>query len=224
MIIGPISSIYDFLTFAVLLWMFHASTNAPLFHTGWFVESLATQTLVVFVIRTAGNPLKSHPSRPLLVAVFAIVAVAAVLPYTGLGKLLQFTPLPLSLLGCHCFPGRYVPLAGTSRQVLVLSPARVAMTVGRRSYLVASSAGAFAGCLAVVLSCARGLKSLRRGFARTCSNFRNNACSAMGRGGNDAGDDCRCVIDLCFWDLAQALTGACSTHYWSWPWWLSSST
>ena len=60
MIIGPISSIYDFLTFAVLLWVFHASTNAPLFHTGWFVESLATQTLVVFVIRTAGNPLKSR--------------------------------------------------------------------------------------------------------------------------------------------------------------------
>ena len=65
MIIGPISSIYDFLTFGVLLWVFHASTNAPLFHTGWFVESLATQTLVVFVIRTAGNPFKSRPSRPL---------------------------------------------------------------------------------------------------------------------------------------------------------------
>ena len=98
MIIGPISSIYDFLTFAVLLWMFHASTNAALFHTGWFVESLATQTLVVFVIRTAGNPLKSRPGRPLLLAVFAIVAVAVALPYTGLGKLLLFTPLPLSLL------------------------------------------------------------------------------------------------------------------------------
>ena len=103
MIIGPISSIYDFLTFGVLLWVFHASTNAPLFHTGWFVESLATQTLVVFVIRTAGNPLKSRPSRPLLVAVFAIVAVAAVLPYTALGRLLQFTPLPLSLLGAIAF-------------------------------------------------------------------------------------------------------------------------
>jgi len=103
MIIGPISSIYDFLTFGVLLLLFHASTNAPLFHTGWFVESLATQTLVVFVIRTAGNPLKSRPSRPLLVAVFAIVAVAAVLPYTGLGKLLQLTPLPLSLLGAIAF-------------------------------------------------------------------------------------------------------------------------
>jgi Mg2+-importing ATPase len=103
MIIGPISSIYDFITFAVLLWVFHASTNAPLFHTGWFVESLATQTLVVFVIRTAGNPLKSRPSGPLLAAVSAIVAVAAVLPYTALGKLLQFTPLPLSLLGAIAF-------------------------------------------------------------------------------------------------------------------------
>jgi Mg2+-importing ATPase len=103
MIIGPISSIYDFLTFGVLLWVFHASTNASLFHTGWFVESLATQTLVVFVIRTAGNPLKSRPSRALLAAVFAIVAVAGVLPYTALGKLLQFTALPLSLLGAIAF-------------------------------------------------------------------------------------------------------------------------
>jgi Mg2+-importing ATPase len=103
MIIGPISSIYDFLTFGVLLWVFHAATNAPLFHTGWFVESLATQTLVVFVIRTAGNPLKSRPSRGLLTAVFVIVAVGGVLPYTALGKLLQFTPLPLSLLGAIAF-------------------------------------------------------------------------------------------------------------------------
>ena len=102
-IIGPISSIYDFLTFGVLLWIFHASTNAPLFHTGWFVESLATQTLVVFVIRTAGNPLKSRPSGPLLFAVLAIVVVAAVLPYTDLGNILKFAPLPLSLLGAIAF-------------------------------------------------------------------------------------------------------------------------
>jgi P-type Mg2+ transporter len=97
-IIGPISSIYDFLTFAVLLWVFHASTNESLFHTGWFVESLATQTLVVFVIRTAANPLKSRPSRPLLLSVLAVVGVATALPYTPLGRLLRFTPLPLSLL------------------------------------------------------------------------------------------------------------------------------
>jgi Mg2+-importing ATPase len=99
MIIGPISSIYDFLTFGVLLWVFHASTNATLFHTGWFVESLATQTLVVFVIRTAGNPFKSRPGRPLLIGVLAVVAIAVVLPYTPLGSLLGFIPLPLSLLG-----------------------------------------------------------------------------------------------------------------------------
>jgi P-type Mg2+ transporter len=103
MIIGPISSIYDFLTFGVLLWVFHASTNAPLFHTGWFVESLATQTLVVFVIRTAGSPLKSRPSRPLLVSVLAVVASAAVLPYTPVGSLLRFTPLPVSMLGTIAF-------------------------------------------------------------------------------------------------------------------------
>ena len=99
MIIGPISSIYDFFTFGVLLWVFHASTNESLFHTGWFVESLATQTLVVFVIRTAGNPLSSRPSRPLLISVLAVVAVAILLPYTPLGILLRFSPLPVSLLG-----------------------------------------------------------------------------------------------------------------------------
>jgi Mg2+-importing ATPase len=98
-IIGPISSIYDFLTFGVLLWWFHAGANPPLFRTGWFVESLATQTLVVFVIRTAGNPLKSRPSGQLLMSVVAVAIVGAVLPYTPLGPLLGFTPLPLSLLG-----------------------------------------------------------------------------------------------------------------------------
>jgi Mg2+-importing ATPase len=97
-IIGPISSIYDFLTFGILFWGFHASNNAPLFRTGWFVESLATQTLVVFVIRTAGNPLKSRPSRSLLMSVLAVVAIAAVLPYTPLGTLLRFVPLPVALL------------------------------------------------------------------------------------------------------------------------------
>jgi Mg2+-importing ATPase len=99
MIIGPISSIYDFLTFGVLLWMFRASTNAPLFRTGWFVESLATQTLVVFVIRTAGNPFRSRPSGRLLIAVIAIAAAGALMPYTPLGALLGFIPLPVSLLG-----------------------------------------------------------------------------------------------------------------------------
>ena len=98
MIIGPISSVYDFLTFGILLWGFQAASNAPLFRTAWFVESLATQTLVVFVIRTAGNPFRSRPSRALLVSVLTVVAIAATLPYFPPAALLGFTPLPGPLL------------------------------------------------------------------------------------------------------------------------------
>ncbi len=90
--IGPISSIYDFLTFYVLLHFFHASQ--PEFHTGWFVESLATQTLVIFVIRTAGNPMKSRPSLPLAITTIMIVATGIALPYTPFTRLFGFVPLP----------------------------------------------------------------------------------------------------------------------------------
>src|SRR4029079_4466000 len=90
--LGPISSIYDFLTFYALLKIFHASE--PLFHTGWFVESLATQTLVLFVIRTMGNPFRSRPSLPLAITTVAIVAIGALLPYSPFARLLGFVPLP----------------------------------------------------------------------------------------------------------------------------------
>jgi Mg2+-importing ATPase len=91
--IGPISSIYDFLTFFVLLHFFHAAE--PEFHTGWFVESLATQTLVLFVIRTVGNPLKSRPSGRLAITTILIVIIGVLLPYSPLASLLGFTTLPL---------------------------------------------------------------------------------------------------------------------------------
>jgi Mg2+-importing ATPase len=94
--VGPISSVYDFLTFYVLLHFFRASET--LFHTGWFVESLATQTLVLFVIRTAGNPLKSRPSAWLTLNTLAVVAVGLALPWSPLAGLLGFTPLPLPFL------------------------------------------------------------------------------------------------------------------------------
>src|SRR5262252_2506161 len=90
--IGPISSLYDFLTFAILLWGFHASE--ALFHTGWFVESLATQTLVLFVIRTAGTPWRSRPSLPLAATTVLIVLIGLVLPFTPLAPILGFVPLP----------------------------------------------------------------------------------------------------------------------------------
>jgi len=66
-----------------------------LFHTGWFVESLATQTLVLFIIRTQGNPFKSRPSRPLAITVLAIVAVGILLPFSPIAGFLGFVPLPL---------------------------------------------------------------------------------------------------------------------------------
>jgi P-type Mg2+ transporter len=92
-LIGPISSIFDFLTFYAMLRIFHASQ--ALFHTGWFVESLATQTLVLFVIRTTGNSLRSRPSRPLAITTLVIVAIGAVLPVTPLAPILGFTVPPV---------------------------------------------------------------------------------------------------------------------------------
>jgi Mg2+-importing ATPase len=92
LIIGPISSLYDFLTFFVLLRVFHA--GEVLFHSGWFVESLATQTLVLFVIRTPRNPLTSRPSLPLAITTVAIVIVGVLLPYSPLAGVLGFQPLP----------------------------------------------------------------------------------------------------------------------------------
>jgi Mg2+-importing ATPase len=95
--IGPVSSLFDFLTFAVLLFVFRAGEET--FHTGWFVESLATQTLVLFVIRTGQNPLRSRPSRALAVTAVAVVLVGVALPYVPpLARLLGFVPLPATYL------------------------------------------------------------------------------------------------------------------------------
>ena len=101
LVIGPVSSLFDFLTFYVLLVVLQASER--LFQTGWFIESLCTQVLVIFVIRTRGSPLKSRP-HPLLAATsLAVVALAAVLPLTPLGVHFGFVPPP---------PAFYVILGG----------------------------------------------------------------------------------------------------------------
>jgi P-type Mg2+ transporter len=92
MVVGPVSSFFDFLTFFVLLRVLHA--DEALFHTGWFVESLATQVLVIFIIRTRGNPLRSRPSLLLMVTSLAVVAVAMLLPVTPVGVHLGFVPPP----------------------------------------------------------------------------------------------------------------------------------
>ena len=94
MVIGPISSIFDFLTFYVLLHIFHFGET--LFHTGWFIESLATQTLVLFVIRTVGRPWTNRPSAPLAATILIVVTVGCALPFIHGAEKLGFAPPPAS--------------------------------------------------------------------------------------------------------------------------------
>jgi len=96
--LGPISSIFDFLTFFIMLFVFGASVQ--LFQTAWFIESLCTQTLVIFAIRTRKTPFyKSKPSRSLLFSSLSIVGVALIIPYVPeLGGLFGFEAPPLSFL------------------------------------------------------------------------------------------------------------------------------
>jgi Mg2+-importing ATPase len=95
---GPISSLYDFLTFGVMYFFFQA--RGPLFQTGWFIESMATQILVVFVIRTSKSPFfLSRPSKWLLITCLGIVASALLIPFSPLAKYLGFvSPPPLYFL------------------------------------------------------------------------------------------------------------------------------
>ena len=94
-VFGPISSLFDFLTFGLLLLVLGSDERA--FHTGWFIESLFTQILVVLVIRTRRSPFwLSRPSRPLLGAIVAALAAAVIIPLSPLGDVLGFSPLPLA--------------------------------------------------------------------------------------------------------------------------------
>jgi P-type Mg2+ transporter len=95
-VMGPVSSLFDFITFAVLLHVVHAGEK--LFQTGWFIESLATQVLVIFVLRTRRSPWSSRPSRILLAAALGAVAIGVVLPFTPLGRDFGFVALPAEFL------------------------------------------------------------------------------------------------------------------------------
>jgi len=92
LVIGPISSVFDFLTFYVMLVVLDA--NEMLFQTGWFVESLTTQVLVIFIIRTRGNPLRSRAHPALTATSLAVVTIGAVLPFTPVGAFFGFVPPP----------------------------------------------------------------------------------------------------------------------------------
>ena len=93
--IGPISSIFDYLTFFIMLYVFNAGNNPELFHTGWFVESLFTQTLIIHIIRTNKIPfIQSRASWSMIIASILIVAAGAALTVSPLAAPLGFVPLP----------------------------------------------------------------------------------------------------------------------------------
>ncbi|MFA6153888.1 magnesium-translocating P-type ATPase [Mesorhizobium sp.] len=95
-VMGPLSSLFDFLTFGVLILVFHAS--AAEFRTAWFLESMATQILVIFIIRTNGRPWQDLPRAPLAISSLVALVVAMVLPFTPLGPWFGFEVPPAAML------------------------------------------------------------------------------------------------------------------------------
>ena len=93
---GPVSSLFDYATFAVLVFVLHAATVPALFHTGWFIESICTQTLVILAIRSTQRPWQHpRPSTPLVVSLFLVIAVAIAIPFSPLGQSFGFIALPV---------------------------------------------------------------------------------------------------------------------------------
>jgi P-type Mg2+ transporter len=96
LVFGPLSSFFDLATFAVLLWLMHAGEAA--FHTGWFIESVLSASLVVFAVRTRLPFLRSMPSRAMLGMSLFVAAITFALPYSPLAVVLGLTPLPITTL------------------------------------------------------------------------------------------------------------------------------
>ena len=93
-VFGIVSSVFDFLTFAVLVFVLKATDEV--FRTGWFVESVMTEVLIIWVMRTWNPFYTSLPSRPLLLAMVLVLVITLALPYSPLSGMLGLTPLPFS--------------------------------------------------------------------------------------------------------------------------------
>ncbi len=131
---GPISSVFDFMTFAIMIGVFHAGPE--LFRAGWFAESLATQTLVIFAIRTRRSPFtRSRPSRPLLLGALATVLVGVAIPLSPLAPLLGFAPLPLGFfLALTAMVVAYLGLVDLAKRLFFADPEGRVPTQRRRGH------------------------------------------------------------------------------------------
>lgn len=96
LVIGPVSSVFDFLVFYLLIRAFHA--GEALFHTGWFMESMVTQVLVIFIIRTRRNPLRSRPALSLALGAWVVVGLALLIPFMPIAQHLGFVLPPMRFL------------------------------------------------------------------------------------------------------------------------------
>ncbi|MCG6135650.1 MAG: cation transporting ATPase C-terminal domain-containing protein [Nostoc sp. LLA-1] len=120
--IGPVSSIFDFATYALLWFVFNANTTAPadvqLFNSGWFIEGLLSQTLIIHMIRTARWPFfQSTAALPVILLTIIIMSTGIVIPYTPIGSALGMVPLPMNyfpwlvgILTCYCLLTQLIKL------------------------------------------------------------------------------------------------------------------
>jgi Mg2+-importing ATPase len=113
---GILSSVFDFMTFGVLIFLLHASVLQ--FRTGWFMESVVSATMVVLVIRTRKPFFRSRPGKYLLLATVAIIIVTVLVPYTPLAYAFQFQPLsPYFLVAMFAIVGIYVAMAEATKKL-----------------------------------------------------------------------------------------------------------
>lgn len=129
LVFGLASSIFDFLTFGLMLYVFHAQEAE--FHTGWFVESLATATLIGFSIRTRRMPFfRSRPSLGMIASISFIVLLGSYLPYSPLSDYLGFTPLPpLFFLALSFMVIAYITLAEIAKRKLFVGDSAMPSSV-----------------------------------------------------------------------------------------------
>ncbi|WP_051388833.1 magnesium-translocating P-type ATPase [Arthrobacter sp. 35W] len=138
LLFGPISSLFDFATFAMMIFVFTAAPGE--FRTGWFIESIATQSLIIFAIRTRRVPFfRSRPSRGLVLATLGVVAAGIYLPLSPLGAILGFSPLPMPFfLALLAMTVLYLVLVETAKKrffALPATPSRVPVVRGRAHHI-----------------------------------------------------------------------------------------
>jgi Mg2+-importing ATPase len=123
-IMGPLSSLFDLVTFGGLIFIFHASP--PEFRTTWFLESMATQILVIFIIRTNGRPWNDLPKPALIVSSLVALVVAMAVPFTPAGRWFGFEAPPIGMLsGIGCLIVLYLVFAELLKRVAIAPSADV---------------------------------------------------------------------------------------------------